>query len=393
MKSIIKIIIFTAMCAAFAASENGLYLYSNTGNQTKSFQENDDVLVILDGVHVRGWIIRTDGTEHCMVAFNSNVESVRRIANHDIKPNQYAKIQGDKKRLTGFTSSEPGAFLLANNNNDLYTALVSNKGEVSLFDKKSMELIKKTSLGVSVISAALSKNYLATCNLVEKKVLIYSIPDFKLRHQLNTTDGGRYLAFDNNERLAVQIYTKGIYIYDTKDKKISNAMFPEKSGDLITMLKFSDDGRYLFAALESKSKPGVIMYQSKGLSIENPKFIPTQDSVYTISLNRNGNSLAIGGTNSLSLFSLVSNKMLWTYKLQSSYQRVAIRKNSDQIIACSTTGDNKVYVYHSASNRTEIGEAVNCSSLELTDNNSVYYSRSVNSNFGEIAMGRIFLSD
>lgn len=373
-----------------------------------AFEANQDVLVQKDGVFVRGWVVRPDGDQRSLVAYNWDAGNMEMVDNSRIRENHSAPMDPAKKAVTGWTSGEIGLWHLSAALSGNYLVAGSGSGEIQLFEQGSLYPLRTFPKLKQVSDLALSPDgaMLATCQY-SGEVQLFRSADGHLIKQLKPGLTCEHVAFGAAHKLAVvgsplgQKGNQALWIYDPSQHQLSAPQFSYSGVKRnLASLSFSPDGQVLAVGTANREL-GVRLYALQGTQLKALKTLPSNGDVYALSFSSDGQYLAAGsGDNKVSLWKWQSGQRFWAVPWQapgSSVSYLAFAPDGQSIAACGSGSGDRVHLYRFGNGQVErklgAGEGnLGCTGLAYSaDGTSLFLVRQINSNFGEVVLQRYLL--
>lgn len=371
----------------------------------QAFEPQDDVIVNKAGKWFRGWVLRSDGPDHHLVAYNWNADTSERVENRRIQANTRSQIAPQDKWVSGWTSTEGTLWSIAVDKQNQHMAVAAAAGFIQVFEAPTFFPVQRIpAWGKAVFALAFSPDgsSLAACDY-GGQLKIFDTRTWQTSHSVQIGKGCERLAFSSQGKLAVSGIPQrpkghhSLWIYDLKTKSLSSPLLSTSvENRYFSALDFNAVGDHLAVGSSNRQK-GVEVFTLKGNALQSIKKIPTAGDVSSVSFSPNGEYIAGSSNADLNLWKWRTGQRFWSAPFRTGrdvfLSALDFAPDGQSIAACGTGRGFPVNIYRTGNGKLtqSLGEvrSMNCNGLRFSnDGHSLFTVRQVFSNFNEKIIDR-----
>lgn len=371
----------------------------------QAFEPQADVLVNKEGKWFRGWVLRADGPDHHLVAYNWNADTSERVENSLMQANTRAMIAPQDKFVSGWASTQGTLWSIAADPQNKHLAVAAAEGFIQVFEAPTFFPVHRIpAWGKAIFSLAFSPDgaSLAACEY-GGKLKIFDTRTWQTTHSLQIGKACERLAFSSLGKLAlsgIPQQPKGdhsLWLYDLSTKTLSLPLISTPAENrYLSALAFNSQGDHLAVGSSNRQK-GVEIFKVNGQSLQSIKKIPTTGDVSSVSFSPNGEYLAGSSNADLNLWKWRTGQRFWSAPFRTGkdvfLSALDFAPDGQSIAACGTGYGFPVNIYRTGNGKLNqsLGKAssMNCNGVRFSsDGQSLFTVRQVFSNFNEKIIDR-----
>ena len=371
----------------------------------QAFEPQDDVLVNKEGKWFRGWVLRSDGPDHHLVAYNWNADRSERVENSRMQANTRSTIAPKDKGVSGWASTEGTLWSVDVDDQNRYMAVAAAAGFIQVFEASTFFPVQRIpAWGKAVFALAFSPDgsALAACDYAGQ-LKIFDTRTWQASHELSIGKGCERLAFSSQAKLAIAGTPRtpaghhSLWLYDLNTRSLSSPLISTPADTrYLSALDFNTAGDHLAVGSSNRQK-GVEVFKVNGQRLQSVKKIPTAGDVSSVSFSPNDEYLAGSSNADLNLWKWRTGQRFWSVPFRTGSGKflsaLDFAPDGQSIAACGTGRGVPVNIYRTGNGKLQqsLGEvrSMNCNGIRFSsDGQSLFTVRQVFSNFNEKIIDR-----
>lgn len=382
-----------------------LIAWGSLASSAQAFEPQDDVIVNKEGKWVIGWVLRADGPDHHLVAYNWSAGTSERVENSRIQANRRGQIAPQDKFVSGWTSTQGTLWSIDADPQNKHLAVSAAEGFIQIFEASTFFPVHRIpAWGKAVFSLAFSPDgsALAACEY-EGKLKVFDTSTWQATHEIKIGQACKGLAFSSLGQLAISgrpsqaAENHALWLYDIKTKRLSAPLLsaPAEIRHL-SSLAFNAQGDHLAIGSSNRQK-GVEVFKVTGASLRSIKKLPTAGDVSSVRFSPNGEYIAGSSKADLNLWKWRTGQRFWSVPFRTGSSQflsaLDFAPDGQSIAACGTGRGFPVNIYRTGNGKLKqsLGKtrSMNCNGVRFSsDGQSLFTVRQVYSNFDEKIIDR-----